>query len=197
MAVDDYFSDAGAVPFKWEIKPGVPKAEDQHPQQQQQKHQKLTPPPSPPSGQPPVQSCSHQSSSKLPLPKLKPPPAESYSYLFSPVESRSQSFRSKPRIRADRWRFDRPLVAGPEIVSTKCFFAPLLRRMPNKRFIRKPVLETDPDYTSDLETFARWSSSSRKSLSSLRESSPPSSVSSVQSSPRSLGDAQWAGFGLF
>lgn len=193
MAVDDSFKKPGAVPFKWEIKPGVPKTH-----QHQNHQQKRIPPPSPPRQPTRVQAYNHHRSSEMPSPKLKPPPAGSYCYVFSPVDSRTGSFRSSPRIRSDRWRFDLPLLSRPESVSTGCFLSPLLRRMPSKKKTRKPLIEPEPesDYISNLETLARWSFSSRKSLSPFRDSSS-SSVSSYQSSPRPVADAEWAGFGLF
>lgn len=159
---DDLFKKPGAVPFKWEIKPGVP--------------------------------ISHQTT-ESPSPKLRPPPAGSYP--FSPVEPRTHSFRSVPRFRSDRWRFDRPLLSRPESVSSGCFFSPFLRRLQRRKTVPKRVTEpeNEPDYASELETLSRWSLSSRKSLSPFRVST--TSSSSVASSPRPVSDAEWAGFGLF
>ncbi|KAI4337846.1 hypothetical protein L6164_016215 [Bauhinia variegata] len=192
MAVDDSFKKPGAVPFKWEIKPGVPRV------QQQQQKQKCAPPPSLPLQPSRVESYNHRRSSELLYPKLKPPPAGCYA-LPSPVEPRTRSFRSSPRVRSDRLRFERTLITRTDSVSTGCFFSPLLRRIPSKRVIRRPVIEPegDDDYTSDLETLARWSLSSKKSLSPFRDSPSSSSLSSYRSSPRPVGDAEWAGFGLF
>jgi hypothetical protein len=99
---------------------------------------------------------------------------------------------------SERWRFEQPVRVRPECVSAGCFPSPLLRRKQSKRrtafSIAKPGSE--PDYTSDLDTLSRWSISSRKSLSSFRDS-PASSFSSYHSSPRPVSDAEWAGFGLF
>ncbi|KAJ1382546.1 hypothetical protein SESBI_44151 [Sesbania bispinosa] len=167
---DDSFRKPGAVPFKWEIKPGLPIAQQQH-----LHHHRKPSFPSPES----------------PSLKLKPPPPAG-SYLYSPVEPRTGSFRSIPRVRSDRWRFERPLLARPEIVSSGCFFSPFLRRLRKKKTVEKRVVEAD--YTSELETLGRWSLSSRKSLSPFRTST---SSSSVASSPRPVSDAEWAGFGLF
>ncbi|EXB60118.1 hypothetical protein L484_013383 [Morus notabilis] len=170
MGVDDSFKKPGSVPFKWEIKPGVPKVQSQ---QQQTKQQ-------PPLQEPPS-----------PLRKLRPPPA-GLVFVPPPPEARSLSFRSSSRTRSERWRFERP-----EIVTGGCFPAnPLLRRKGN----RKRETTPESDYAAELETLARWSVSSRKTLlSSFRDStsSPSSSFSSHQSSPRPVNDAEWAGFGLF
>ncbi|KAK7351105.1 hypothetical protein VNO77_10291 [Canavalia gladiata] len=160
----DSFKKPGAVPFKWEIKPGLPAV-----QQKLHHHQK----PEPPS------------------PKLRPPPPAG-SYLYSPVEPGTRSFRSNSRVRSDRWRFERPLLARTESVSSACFFSPFLRRLRSRKTVPKRVVEED--YASELETLGRWSLSSRKSLSPFRTSTASSSVAS---SPRPVTDADWAGFGLF
>lgn len=191
MAIDDYddsFTKPGAIPFKWEIRPGVPKI------QTQQQKQPLPPPPHP-------HIHKHLN--------LKPPPSGS---LFLPPpepHTRSRSFRSPSaaRTRSERWRFEQPdnILARrpgrPDTVSAGCFMSPLLRRKSASNSKRGsgartvPVPESEPDYTSDLETLARWSLSSRKSLLSPFRDSPTSTSSS--SSPRPVCDAEWAGFGLF
>ncbi|GLT41399.1 hypothetical protein SLA2020_154660 [Shorea laevis] len=189
MAIDDSFVKPGAVPFKWEVRPGVPKI--------QQPPQLPPPPPSQPKQQlkkQPLPTLSAPSSPfisqrSFPTPqRLKPPPPGSY-YLFSP-EPRTQSFRSAPRSRSDRWRFDQPARVHPECVSPGCFPSPLIKRRESKRRLQKPKA----DYSSDLETMSRWSVSSRRSVSPL---SPASSFSSYRPSPGRLSDAEWAGFGLF
>lgn len=204
MEVDDSFKKPGAIPFKWEIKPGVPKL---------QHHHKNQPPPPPP---PPLQSRSnnmtqhHCSSSSSPTStgpavaapqKLKLPPSGSLLYLRPSPEPRASSFRSAPRTRSDRWRFDQPITfrRGESVSSAGCFFSPLLRRKSSvKRWSSRPRADSEPDYTSELETLARWSVSSRKSFASpFRDSPSSSSYSSYQSSPRPVSDAEWAGFGLF
>ncbi|KAG6786130.1 hypothetical protein POTOM_007724 [Populus tomentosa] len=214
MAVeaDDSFKKPGAVPFKWEIRPGVPKIQQQQLQQKQQKKPPTLPSPPPPfshiqqkkelspptlpSTSPPF---SHLSPSTTPLvqkQKLKPPPAGSI--FLPPSQPCARSFRSVPRSVSERWRFEQPVRVRPECVSAGCFPSPLLRRKQSKRRtafnIAKPGSE--PDYTSDLDTLSRWSISSRKSLSSFRDS-PASSFSSYQSSPRPVSDAEWAGFEYF
>ncbi|KAB5568570.1 hypothetical protein DKX38_002363 [Salix brachista] len=178
IEIDDSFKKPGAVPFKWEIRPGVPKI------QQQLQQQKELSSPSPP--------FSHLRPSTTQVQKLKPPPAGSM--FLPPSEPCAQSFRSAPCGLPEHWRFEQPVRVRPECVSAGCFPSPLLRRKHSKRrttfSIAKPGLE--PDYTSDLDTLSRWSISSRKSLSSSRDS-PASSVSSYQSSPLPVSDAEWAG----
>ncbi|PON47371.1 extensin-like protein [Parasponia andersonii] len=182
MAVDESFKKPGAVPFKWEIKPGVPK---QQQQKQQNQHR----------------SISQQATG--PPQKLRPPP--SGSIFLPPPEPRTSSFRSRSRTRSERWRFDaQSVLFRSEAVSTGCFPSPLLKKkgtMSNKKESRRRGQASEPDYTSELETLARWSVSSRRSVvSPFRDSvSPPSSSrSSYQSSsPRPVSDAEWASFGLF
>lgn len=110
----DSFKKAGAVPFKWEVKPGLPIV------QQKLHHQKL----------------------ESPSLKLRPPPPVG-AYLLSPAEPRSRSFRSTPRDRSDRWRFKRPLLAQAESVSSGCFFSPFLRRLQRRKKVPKRVFEED------------------------------------------------------
>lgn len=162
----DSFKKAGAVPFKWEVKPGLPIV------QQKLHHQKL----------------------ESPSLKLRPPPPAG-AYLLSPEEPRTRSFRSTPRVRSDRWRFERPLLARAESVSSGCFFSPVLRRLQRRKKVKVPKRVVEEDYTSELETLGRWSLSSTKSLSPFSVASTASS--SVASSPRPVSDAEWAGFGLF
>ncbi|CAL0319421.1 unnamed protein product [Lupinus luteus] len=169
---DDYdsFKKQGAVPFKWEIRPGVPIIHH---------HQN-----------PRVQS--------EPMPtQLRPPPAGSY--LFSPVQTRTRSFRSLPKIRSDRFRFDRPLLSRPESGSTGCFFSPFLKRLKsNKKTV--PNQYNNPNSESDyglkeIEMLSRWSCSSKKSISPFRAST--TSSYSITSSPGPISDAEWASFSLF
>lgn len=177
MAVDDSFTKPGAVPFKWEIKPGVPKLQQHHQKQQQQQT-----------------SSNHRTELPTPPQKLRPPP--SGSYFVPPLEPRTRSLRASPRTRSERWRFDQPTtLVGPDVVSPGCFLSSFLGRKSEKRRLRIRNMgpASEPDYTSDLETLSRWSVSSRKSLSPFQDS--PSS--SYQSSPRPMSDADWAGFGLF
>ncbi|XP_030455254.1 uncharacterized protein LOC115676462 [Syzygium oleosum] len=202
MAIDESFKKPGTIPFKWEIRPGVPKS---------QHHRHQQPPPLPPPEGPPRHGC-------LSPPKLKPPPAGPGLRFASPLEPRAGSFRSVPRTRSERWRLGPPMLGQPECVSAGpgCFpaAAPLLKRKESKRRTRRtrPEPEPDPDRTSDLETLSRFSVSSRRSPSPFCESPCSSSYWSVgssprlsfssymrsrQSSPRCMGDPEWAGFGLF
>ncbi|KAK8692209.1 hypothetical protein V6N13_075683 [Hibiscus sabdariffa] len=190
MAVDDSCTKPGAVPFKWEIRPGVPKL------QQQQKQRQPPPPHLPPPASPFINQRQRSLPSPPPGPpnpkqKLKPPPAGSYNIL-SP-EPRTHSFRSTPRARSDSSRFNQPTRLRPERVSPGCFPAPLLRRIGSKK--RSQKLKPEPDYVSDLETRSRWSVSSRRSVSPFY-SSPASSFSSLRSSPRLATDVEWVGFGF-
>ncbi|KAJ7959163.1 serine/arginine repetitive matrix protein 1 [Quillaja saponaria] len=171
MALDDSFRKPGTVPFKWEVKPGVPKVEEQsdilHPR---------------------------RSSSQ----KLRPPPAPTGSNYFTPTEPRTPSLRLNSRARADRLPFGLP-ITRPDPVSVSpdagCFISPFIRLLLNKKLQRRiPETKPEPDYTSDLETLSRWSASSRKSFSPFSDAS---SSSSRHSSPRPVNDADWAGFGLF
>ncbi|MFQ6642377.1 hypothetical protein Gotur_017695 [Gossypium turneri] len=124
MAVYDSFIKPGAVPFKWEIRPGVPK-QPQNPKQQPP----LPPLPPPP---PPSPFINNQRSSPnlsgplFPPQKLKPPPAGSYLLLTS--EPQTHSFRSTTRSNSERSLFDRPVQVHLECVSHGCFPSPLLRR---------------------------------------------------------------------
>lgn len=198
MAVDDYddhsFTKPGAIPFQWEIKPGVPKIQYQQ--------QKQLPPQTPP----PSRSHSHKHL------QLKPPPSGSIFLPPPEPHTRTRSFRSPSasRTRSERWRFEQPnnfLSRRSEAISSAgCFMSPLLRGKPSSKSKRgsggartAPVPESEPDYTLDLETLARWSVSSRKTLLSPFRYSPAStsSYSSNRSSPRPVSDAEWAGFGLF
>ncbi|KAK7318036.1 hypothetical protein RJT34_02733 [Clitoria ternatea] len=110
---DDSFKKPGAVPFKWEIKPGLPIV-------QQKLHHKP----------------------ESPSLKLTPPPPVGC-YLCSPVDSRTRSFQSTPRARSDRWRFERPLLRPTESVSMGCLFSPFLRRLRSRERVTKRVVEEE------------------------------------------------------
>lgn len=182
MERDDSFRKPGAIPFKWEIRPGVPK------NLQHQPHQCL------------ISDDNNRSYSLPTTPhtrKLTPPP----SCFTPPPDLRTPSFHSTSWVRSHRNRVNPPLLTHrPNSVSTGCFLSPWFRRKwGKKRSVFKPKLEPqpDPDYSSELETIARWSMSTRKSRSPLWDSLSSSSFSSQRSSPRPVGDAEWAGFGLF
>ncbi|WCJ44401.1 hydroxyproline-rich glycoprotein family protein [Euphorbia peplus] len=191
MQVDDSFTKPGSIPFKWEIRPGVPKI-----QTQQKQYRKQLSPPSLPSPSPPFTPRRSPFPSPPPHRKLKPPPA---GFIYLPLpEPRTRSFRSAPRTRSETWRSEnQPTRLRPECVSPGCFPSPLLKRRDSKRRTN-PIPDSVSDYLSDLETQPRWSFSSRKSISPFRESSSTSSsFSSYQSSPRVAREAEWAGFALF
>ncbi|KAH7860791.1 hypothetical protein Vadar_018011 [Vaccinium darrowii] len=190
MAIDDSFKKPGAIPFKWEIRPGVPKQLNHQPpsiqqspscnlrhsmlqHHQQQKHQ----------------SANHRRPSPTTLLKLSPPPSGFH-------------FRPEPRARSTpRARPEPSTLARHKIVSSVgCFPSPLVitRRKGDNERSPRPKPESEPDYTSDLETLSRWSGSNRKSMSLFRDSPSSSSFSSNQSSPRLFSDdAEWAWLGLF
>ncbi|KAE9595897.1 hypothetical protein Lal_00030844 [Lupinus albus] len=78
MGSDDYsFKRPGAVPFKWEIKPGLPKLQHQHQEQDHDQH-----------------------NLSLPSPKLTPPP--SWFNVFSPEDPCSRSIRRTHSARFER-----------------------------------------------------------------------------------------------
>ncbi|KAL3504242.1 hypothetical protein ACH5RR_034083 [Cinchona calisaya] len=201
MALDDSFKRAGAIPFKWEDRPGVPKIQAQLPEQHQQHQQQK-------------QHFDRNNPSLVPQhkeqkkqQKLAPPPAGFY-YFQPQMEPRTRSFLSAPRTRSERYRFySSSTLSQPESVLTSgCFpSSPLLiSRKYDKKKTKKHKLkvgvvepESEPECGSDLETLSRWSVSTRKSLSPFKDSPLSSSFSSHQSSPRPLNDAEWAGYGLF
>ncbi|PIN17059.1 hypothetical protein CDL12_10291 [Handroanthus impetiginosus] len=190
MKIDDSFKKPGAVPFKWEIRPGVPKLQNSQPssdhnhhefefefqklhQRKQQVHQK------------------HSLNSPLPQTpsRLKPPPAGLYKPF--PLEPRTHSFRSSSRVASNR--FGLPSLVRPDIVSSAgCFPSPLVKRKNAKKRVGDPRPTPEPEYYSDLDVPSRWSISSRKSVSPLF-----SSFASYQSSPRPMSEAEWGTFGLF
>ncbi|KAM7507774.1 hypothetical protein LguiA_018227 [Lonicera macranthoides] len=183
MTIDDSFKKQGTVPFKWEIRPGVPKVRHQpasdlhhlfvhHDDHHHHHHQQ--------------QPDDHKRSFPSTPQKLRPPPSGFYHQ--PPPELRTCSFRSAPRTRSQC--FDQP-----DIVSLGCFSSPLPRRKDEKKGTHKP--KPKPDYTSDLETLSTWSRSTRLSPLPFCNSPSSSSFSSYRSSPRPVSDAEWAGFGLF
>ncbi|EYU32512.1 hypothetical protein ABFS82_03G096200 [Erythranthe guttata] len=169
MERDEYYSfkKAGAIPFKWEIRPGVPKIQD--PQLQFEfefefpKHQ------------------NHETKKTPFRPKLKPPPNGLY---FHPHSELQTLFSSSNRVGS-------PVLARPEVVSSSgC--TPLKKRQNAKKRTGEPRSRSQPEYYSDHDTSSRWSVSSRNSISPL--SSP---FASYRSSPRPATDSDWAAFGLF
>lgn len=192
MTIDDSFKKPGAIPFKWEIRPGVPKLHHQSPSPQQSPSFNLRRSLLQHHEQQKQQSFNHHRSCPTTPIKLSPPPS-GFHFRPPPPEPRS---RSTPRGRPDRSIFAPPDNVG----SGSCFPSPLvlIRRKGDKKRSRRPKPESDfePDYTSDLETLSRWSGSTRKSVSLFRDS-PSSSFSSYRSSPRPVSDDEWAWLGLF
>ncbi|KAJ8541624.1 hypothetical protein K7X08_002440 [Anisodus acutangulus] len=189
IEADESFKKAGAIPFKWEIRPGVPKL--QHSQQQAIDHHR------------PLTKQAEKDHIR-PIPetprKLRPPPAAGFSFQQPNAEPRTRSFRSAPRILTQRHRFDvQNLLTRPMgvVASDGCFPSPLLRRAKEKNTKKNHKPGPEHDYMSNLETVSRWSVSSRKSVSPFRDSLS-SSFSSHESSPRRpVNDADWVGFALF
>ncbi|KAG5575312.1 hypothetical protein H5410_055446 [Solanum commersonii] len=180
IEADESFKQAGAIPFKWEIRPGVPKL--QHSQQPLIKQED------------PQEVAENNRSRPIPETPLKPPPAADFNFQQPIEEPRTRSFRSAPRARSDRHVLNlltRPAVG---VASDWCFPSPLLKRATKKNMKMKktgPEPEPEPDYLSDLETVSRWSVSSRKSISPFHDSLS-SSFSSRESSPRRpVSDADW------
>lgn len=208
MTDDESFKKPGAVPFKWEIRPGVPKIRTDRQYHRHGKHQELQ-------GHGDEEETDSKQSLSPPR-KLKPPPS---GFQFFPREEpRSRSLRSAPRARSERWRVDLPKLAlarRPVFVLPGCFpTSPLFNRKEKSRAAHRPRTEPEPilepDYLTDLEMPARRSISTRNSASPFRDSSSSSYLScqssprlsissylSYWSSPRPARDSDWAGFGLF
>ncbi|XP_049380245.1 uncharacterized protein LOC125844921 [Solanum stenotomum] len=187
IEADESFKQAGAIPFKWEIRPGVPKL--QQPLIKQEDPQEVA-----------------ENNRSRPIPetprRLKPPPAADFNFQQPIEEPRTRSFRSAPRARSDRHVLN--LLTRPDmgVSSDWCFPSPLLKRATEKntkmkKKSHKTGPEPEPDYLSDLDTVSRWSVSSRKSISPFHDSLS-SSFSSRESSPRRpVSDVDWVGFALF
>ncbi|MCD9641351.1 hypothetical protein HAX54_027508 [Datura stramonium] len=185
IEADESFKKAGAIPFKWEIRPGVPKLHHSH--------------------QPPISPLSdhhcpltkqdqpQEKNQSPPIPeaprKLRPPPAAGFTFQLPVAEPRTRSFRSE--------RVVQNLLTRPMgVASDGCFPSPLLNTK-KKKNKKKNKTGPEPDYMSDLESVSRWSVSSRKSVSPFHDSLS-SSFSSRESSPRRpVSDADWVGFALF
>lgn len=192
MVVDESFKKPGRIPFKWEIRPGVPKSHGSELLQLQYRNQRDNPFYNEEEEQDERRPDSH-------TPRmLRPPPAGRLYYQPTP-EHRSPSFRSAPRTRSERFRFNLSgITQQVGVASGGCFPSPLLKRATATRRTRKALPGPEPDYCSDLDTLPRWSASSRKSLSPFTHSPVSSSFSSNESSsPRPVSDAEWAGFALF
>ncbi|XP_016434261.1 uncharacterized protein LOC107760685 [Nicotiana tabacum] len=190
--MDDSFTQPGAIPFKWEIRPGVPKLPHSHEPITTDHHRPLAKQEEMPMNQ-------SRSFPETPR-KLRPPPAAGFNFHSPFAEPRTRSFRSAPRARSERHRFDvQNLMTRPSmgVAADGCFPSPpLLRRVTEKKKKKKKQKSgSEPDYMSDLETVSRWSVSSRKSVSPFHDSL---SFSSQEPSPRRpVNDADWPGFALF
>ncbi|XP_016460081.2 uncharacterized protein LOC107783612 [Nicotiana tabacum] len=192
--MDDSFTQPGAIPFKWEIRPGVPKLLHSHEPITTDHHRPLA-------KQEEVPKNQSRSFPETPR-KLRPPPAAGFNFHSPVAEPRTRSFRSAPRARSERHRFDVQNLmtrSSMGVVSDGCFPSPpLLRRVTEKKK-KNQKKGSEPDYMSDLERVSRWSVSSRKSVSPFHDSLSSSS-SSHESSPRvrrPVTDADWPGFALF
>ncbi|KAK1371159.1 Pistil-specific extensin protein [Heracleum sosnowskyi] len=168
MAADDSFVTPGSIPFRWEIRPGVPKIY----------HREL----SPPFHQQEVDRY-HNTTRPSSVPgtpqKLKPPPAGYYSNLHRAPEIRPYETQS----------------VSQGCFPTSPLLRQKSKRKGIKKLL-KPEFGSEWGYSLDLETLARWSESSWKSF-AFYDSPSSSSFSSFRSSPRPACDAEWAGFGLF
>ncbi|GAB4844151.1 hypothetical protein Ancab_037458 [Ancistrocladus abbreviatus] len=178
QVVDGSFKKPGAVPFKWEIKPGVPKFHPLHPDSV---------------------SVNHRRESLTSTPqKLTPPPSGSC-FTSQPV-LKLQIF---PSTRSEQEKLDRPILAQPQLVSAGCLFMSLFRRKYSKnKGAHKIKLQSERgnNHPADFGTLARCSISTRKPESPLWARDSPSFSSSHRSSPghpRPVHDVDWAGFGLF
>ncbi|XP_055834734.1 uncharacterized protein LOC129903250 [Solanum dulcamara] len=189
IEADESFKKAGAIPFKWEIRPGVPKLQLSH-------QQPISPSPDqqylPLTKLDGTQQVAENNQSR-PIPqitprRLKPPPAADFNFQQPIAEPRTRSKRHVLNL------LTRPVTG---VASDGCFPSPMLRRATEKNTKISHKTGPEPDYLSDLETVSRWSVSSRKSISPFHDSLS-SSFSSRESSPRRpVSDADWVGFALF
>ncbi|KAK4735336.1 hypothetical protein R3W88_009597 [Solanum pinnatisectum] len=190
IEADESFKQAGVIPFKWEIRPGVPKLQHSQPPLIKQED--------------PQEVAENNRSHPIPETprRLKPPPAADFNFQQPIEEPRNRSFRSAPRARSDRHVLNLLTRPAMGVASDWCFPSPLLKRTTEKNTKKKshktgPEPEPKPNYLLDLETVSRWSVSSRKSISPFHDSLS-SSFSSRESSPRRpVRDADWVGFALF
>ncbi|CAN1240189.1 hypothetical protein LINGRAPRIM_LOCUS2635 [Linum grandiflorum] len=201
--MDDSFKKPGAVPFKWEIRPGVPKLHQQYHNSPLQPQKHLSPPPLVSPSSPSFITTSSRRHPTIPSPTSSP------SVFLPPhLQTRTSSFRSTPSQRLRKEPRKQPEVVAPAGCSVNLPSLPklLLGRRGKKSSSKKKRTNTteeeeeDRDHDYDgLETLSRWSVSSRRSVSPLYMDSPASPYSYSSSSPRPppTGDVQWAGFALF
>lgn len=190
---DDSFKRPGAVPFNWEIRPGIPKTRPDHNPTLLQPPKKLPPlrlKPAPPSNPTSPPSSSLISQSKIrpvspfaPPPssfKLKPPPdSDSYSHSSGPPTPYFRSSSPRARLGLDsgaafrRWCFPKSLFG--------------LKKSKSGEDVKKTgqestSSESDNFYESET-TFSMSEDSSHGSASSTTWGSPKSSFSSRRGSP--------------
>lgn len=204
MTVDESFKKPGAVPFKWEIRPGVPKIQTDRRRHHRphRKHQQRD------------QEDEEAVCKECPLPPLKLKPPSGYRF-FPPEEPPSRSFRYAPRARLERWSVGLPMLAQPVCVSQGCFpMSPSFKQKEKRSVAYEPGAKPEPNNLLDTNRSTRRPASTRKPVSPFQRS-PSSSYSSLQSSPRLLissprlsisscqlspqpaQDPDWASFGLF
>lgn len=208
--VDDSFKKPGAIPFKWEIRPGVPKLQQYYDVEEfssfSETPRKLTPPPSA------AGYCSQTGSSFRSTPPSRSGSSRSRSFRFYSSNNHPQPQQQQQQQRRN--------VGVSSTTTSGCFPSPLLikrRSEKNKTKKHKITSKEETASNSDVETLSpRLSvsnSSSWKSFSPLPDSPLSSSFSSYSnyqySTPptltpgRRLGKvsskdaADWAGFGLF
>lgn len=193
MDGDGSFKQQGSIPFKWEIRPGVPKVQAQKPEQRKEQAKEK--------GH--HHHHHHKAFPETPS-KLAPPPAGIH---FQPqMEPWTRSFLLAPKALSDRYTpYPSSTLAQPaSVYPGGCLPSPPLlpKNKKDKKKINKHKLkvqpESEPDCLSDLATLSPGSISSRKSKSPFRASPLSSSFSSHRSSPRpAANDTAWASFGLF
>ncbi|VVB14864.1 unnamed protein product [Arabis nemorensis] len=178
---DDSFKRPGAVPFNWEIRPGIPKTRPDHDPSLLLPPKKLPPlrlKPTPPPPNPISESKIRPVSPFAPPPssfKLKPPPdSDSYSHSSGPPAPYFGSSSPRARLGLDsggsfrRWRFPKSLFG--------------MKKSKSGGDVKKigqesTSSESDNFYESET-TFSTSEDSSRSSVSSTTWGSPKSSFSS-------------------
>ncbi|KAF9599831.1 hypothetical protein IFM89_001777 [Coptis chinensis] len=143
--------------------------------------------------QPGIPKASPNGTSHAPPLKLRPPPSEFY-YSDSTHQSITPT-RSGRRL-FHRFNSQRSISTTSSVVSSGCFPSPSVKvkHKVGKKNINKAGSELELGYVSDLETLARWSVSTEKSLSPSDES--PSFLSERSPPPPAM-NSEWAAFGLF
>ncbi|KAL5714522.1 hypothetical protein ACHQM5_016471 [Ranunculus cassubicifolius] len=171
--MDESFKRAGAVPFKWEVQPGIPKS---LPNYTPSTPSRLAPPPS------------ESEFYFAPTPKRSLAPTRSLSRL-APTRSLSRLLTRLKSHGSSRTSV---------LLSLGCFPGPCV----NKRSFKVNTTEksgdeseSDSEYDNITEILDSWSNSPQKLTDSpLRDSA---SSSSERSSPPPSDDVHWAAFGLF